>query len=162
MFSGAQIADVLAEVGVTHVVLLPDSTLGPWENDLRAAPGIEVVRVCREGEAWGVAAGLFLGGARPIVMIQCTGLFESGDALRNVLFDYQLPLFALVGYRSYSNQETLPGDTARIYTEPLLEAWGIDYRLIDAPRKITLLSEHYLECRDQERPGVILMAEGRA
>ncbi len=43
-----------------------------------------LVRVCREGEAWEVAAGLHLGGATPLVMIQCTGLFESGDAIRNV------------------------------------------------------------------------------
>ena len=54
----------------------------------------------REGEAWAIAAGLQLGGKRPLVMIQNTGLFESGDALRNVLFDLRLPLVAVIGYRS--------------------------------------------------------------
>ena len=101
MFTGPQITKTLVELGVTHVVWLPDSTLGPWETAFAQEPSLSFVRVCREGEAWTVAAGLHLGGKRPLVIIQNTGLFESGDALRNVLFDLGLPLYAIIGYRSY-------------------------------------------------------------
>ena len=87
------------------------------------------MRVCREGETWQVAAGLHLGGAQPIVLIQCTGLFESGDALRNAVHDWKLPIFSIIGYRSYLNQDTLPGDTCLVFTEPVLDAWKIDYKL---------------------------------
>ena len=31
MFSGEQIATLLDELGVTHVVTVPDSTIGPWQ-----------------------------------------------------------------------------------------------------------------------------------
>ena len=48
-----------------------------------------------------MAAGLSLGGARPVVVCQCTGLFEAGDALRNVVHDLKLPLKLVVGVRSY-------------------------------------------------------------
>ena len=120
------------------------------------------MRVCREGEAWAVAAGLHLGGARPLVIIQCTGLFESGDALRNAVHDYKLPLFAIVGYRSYLNQSTLPGDTCLVFTEPILDAWQLDYRLIDSPEKFSLIGEHYMACREAGKPGVALIAEGKA
>lgn len=82
--TGSDITRLLRRLAVTHVVTLPDSTIGRWDDAIAAA-GIPIVRVCREGEAWGVAMGLHLGGQRPLVMIQCTGLFESGDALRNVL-----------------------------------------------------------------------------
>jgi sulfopyruvate decarboxylase subunit alpha len=102
-----------------------------------------------------------LGGARPVVMIQCTGLFESGDALRNVLFDYKLPLFALVGYRSYLSQTAIPNDSARTFTEPILKAWGIDYRLIDVPAKKGEIVEHYHRCQSEGRPGCVLIAEGK-
>ena len=91
MFTGEEIERLFRELGITHVVSVPDSTLGKWEDALAASPALRLVRVCREGEAWAVAAGLYLGGATPLVMIQCTGLFESGDSLRNVLHDYQLP-----------------------------------------------------------------------
>src|SRR6185436_20925846 len=100
-FPANQIAATLDSLEITHVVWLPDSAMGPWEQALDCPGKRDLVRVCREGEAWAIAAGLHLGGRRPIVMIQNTGLFESGDALRNVLFDLRLPLSALIGYRSY-------------------------------------------------------------
>ena len=162
MYTGEEIHDILTDLGFTHAVWVPDSTLGQWESALRNSKSLELIGVCREGEAWSVAAGLHLAGARPVVIIQCTGLFESGDALRNVIHDYGLPLFAIVGYRSYLSQETLPGDTALKFTEPLLKAWELDYRLIERPEQKGLLREHCLACREAGTPGVALLAEGRA
>ncbi|HEX6049623.1 MAG TPA: thiamine pyrophosphate-binding protein [Gemmatimonadaceae bacterium] len=159
MFSGEQIAALLAELGVTHVVTIPDSTIGPWEPAIERGGRVRLVRVCREGEAWQVAAGLYLGGATPLVMIQCTGLFESGDALRNALHDWKLPIFSIVGYRSYRDQGKLPGDTCLVFTEPVLDAWRIDYRLITEPDQLDVIREHYLRCRDAARPGTALIAE---
>jgi sulfopyruvate decarboxylase TPP-binding subunit len=162
MFSGVQIESLLAGLGVTHVVTIPDSTLGQWDPALEASETIRVVRVCREGEAWEVAAGLHLGGATPLVMIQCTGLFESGDALRNVLHDWKIPIFSIIGYRSYLSQDTIPGDTCLVFTEPILDAWKIDYRLITEPSQLATIAEHYTHCRSTGVPGVALIAEGKA
>src|SRR5512138_140445 len=116
VFSGDQIASLFADLGVTHVITVPDSTIGRWEPAIEASGRVRLVRVCREGEAWQVAAGLHLGGAIPVVMIQCTGLFESGDALRNVIHDWKLPVFSIIGYRSYLDQAKLPGDTCLVFT----------------------------------------------
>jgi sulfopyruvate decarboxylase TPP-binding subunit len=121
-----------------------------------------VVRVCREGEAWAVAGGLHLGGATPLVMIQCTGLFESGDALRNIVHDWKLPIYAIVGYRSYLNQENLPGDTCLVFTEPILEAWKINSQLFTKPDQLAEIRAHALSCRAAGTAGVALIAEGRA
>ncbi|MFN0181757.1 MAG: hypothetical protein ACKVZ0_23360 [Gemmatimonadales bacterium] len=162
MFSGDQIAGLLDQLSVTHVVTIPDSTLGQWEPAIEARGRTRLVRVCREGEAWAVAMGLHLGGSTPIVMIQCTGLFESGDALRNVLHDWKLPIFSLIGYRSYLNQDTLPGDTCLVFTEPILAAWSIDYRLLTRPDQFGEIAEHYQACRAAGKPGAILIAEGKA
>ena len=162
MFTGSEIVELYREMGVTHVVALPDSTIGPWESTIREAGSPKLVRVCREGEAWAIAGGLYLGGARPVVMIQCTGLFESGDALRNVLHDWKLPIPSIIGYRSYLNQDTLPGDTCLVFTEPILAAWRIDYRLITAPEQYAELGPHLAACRAEGRPGALLIAEGKA
>ncbi|MGE5100138.1 MAG: thiamine pyrophosphate-binding protein [Deltaproteobacteria bacterium] len=162
MFSGEQIASLLAELGVSHVVTVPDSTIGPWQEGIERLGRTRVVRVCREGEAWQVAAGLQLGGKAPLVMIQCTGLFESGDALRNALHDWKLPLFSIIGYRSYLNQDTLPGDTCLVFTEPVLDAWRIEYRLITTPSQFGAIGEHYMACRAAAKPGAIVIGEGKA
>src|SRR3569833_276150 len=115
MFSGDEIAAALDEHGIPHVVTVPDCTIGQWQQAIDDRGFTRVVRVCREGEAWLVSAGLYLGGASPVVMIQCTGLFESGDALRNAVHDWKLPIFSMIGYRSYQNQDTLPGDTCLVF-----------------------------------------------
>jgi sulfopyruvate decarboxylase TPP-binding subunit len=162
MFSGEQISSLLDQLGVSHVVTVPDSTIGPWQEAIERRGRTRVVRVCREGEAWQVAAGLHLGGKTPLVMIQCTGLFESGDALRNALHDWKLPLFSIIGYRSYLNQDTLPGDTCLVFTEPVLDAWRIDYRLITQASQFGTIAEHYNACRSATKPGAILIGEGKA
>ena len=161
MFEGRSFAATLKNLGVTHVPTVPDTTTGAWLPDIRAA-GIHVVQVCREGEAWGIAAGLYLGGASPLVLIQCTGFFESGDALRNTVHDFRLPLYAMVGYRSYLNQEALPGDTCLKFTEPVVQAWQIDTCFVREPAQLNEVAQHYRTCRDVGRPGIALFAEGRA
>ena len=162
IYQDQEIVSLLEEIGITHVVWVPDSTLGLWEVALASSPAIELISVCREGEAWAVAAGLHLGGSKPLVIIQCTGLFESGDALRNVLHDYQLPLYGLIGYRSYLNSESLPGDSCLKFTEPVLAAWNVDSIFIDSAEKKDQFKEHYLKCQQAGRAGITLLAEGRA
>ena len=162
MFSGEEIASLLERLGVTHVVTVPDSTIGPWQADIERRGSARVVRVCREGEAWQVAAGLHLGGAVPLVLIQCTGLFESGDAIRNALHDWKLPILSMIGYRSYLNQDNLPGDTSLVFTEPTLDAWRIPYRLITRREQMGEIEEHLRSSLDTCVPGSIVIAEGRS
>lgn len=159
MFTGEQVAQTFEALGISHVVWLPDSALGPWEQSLENSRSFQLIRVCREGEAWAIASGLHLGGKLPLVVIQNTGLFESGDALRNALFDLKLPLYAMIGYRSY----LLPGstDSAKRYTEPVLRAWEIDYVLLDTPASWPRFAEHFRACRTAGKPGAALLAEGR-
>ena len=161
MLTGAEAAAILRSIDISHVVTVPDSTIGQWEGDIEAA-GIHLIRVCREGEAWTIAGGLYLGGASPLVLIQCTGLFESGDALRNTLHEWKLPIYAIIGYRSYLNQDNLPGDTSLVFTEPILAAWQLQVRFITARDQLGAIAEHYRSCRSAMRPGVALLAEGRS
>jgi sulfopyruvate decarboxylase TPP-binding subunit len=159
MVSAREFMAPLREMGVTHVVGVPDSTFGPWFDALRESADIRLVSVCREGEAWGIAAGLFLGGACPLVIMQSTGLFESGDSLRNAIHDFRLPLYTLVGYRNYLRRGSVH-DTALEYTEPILRAWGLEPLLIDTPERWSLLPRHFEHCRREQIAGVALVAEG--
>jgi sulfopyruvate decarboxylase TPP-binding subunit len=162
MFTGSQIASLFLDLGVTHVVTVPDSTIGAWGDAIEATAGLSLVRVCREGEAWAVAGGLHLGGARPMVLIQCTGLFESGDALRNIIHDWHLPICSIIGYRSYLDQSVLPGDTCLTFTEPVLDAWKLDYLLVTAPNQLANMRAFLAGARATSKPAVALIAEGRA
>lgn len=159
MFNAQQIVDTLVQADTTHVVWLPDSTTGQWEQAIESCESLKLVRVCREGEAWPLAAGLQVGGQSPVIIIQCTGLFESGDALRNVLFDLQVPLFAIIGARNWLIEGS--GDSAKRFCLPILEAWGIPYQLIARPEDRPRLAAQLRECRARQQPGFAVLAEGR-
>jgi sulfopyruvate decarboxylase TPP-binding subunit len=158
---GPAVAAALRRCGVTDVVWIPDSELGRWDAALSAEPGLRLLRVCREGEAIALAGGLYLGGRHPVVMIQCTGLFEAGDALRNLLHDLKLPLFLVVGVRSwYAHQQGATTDTCPVFTEPILKAWQVPYVLLD-PKRHTAddLAAEYSRAWQERRAGIVLLAE---
>jgi sulfopyruvate decarboxylase TPP-binding subunit len=160
MFDGPAVASALKECGVTHVVWIPDSDLGRWEPALSGDPELRLIRVCREGEALAVAAGLLLGGQRPVVLMQCTGLFEAGDALRNLVYDLGLPLFLVVGVRSYrAHRQGTSRDNCPVFTEPILQAWRIPYRLLDEQHGPADLAADYRQARAEKRAHVVLLAE---
>lgn len=160
MLDGPSVVVALRECGITHVVWIPDSELGTWEPALSASRDLHLIRVCREGEAMAVAAGLILGGRRPLVIIQCTGLFEAGDALRNIVHDMKLPLFLIVGLRSYyAHQQGATRDTCPIFAEPILRTWQIPYELFDRRHTAADLATAYRKAQAENRAGAILIAE---
>ncbi|HEV3263558.1 MAG TPA: thiamine pyrophosphate-binding protein [Gemmataceae bacterium] len=160
MLDGPSVVAALKDCGVTHAVWIPDSELGTWEPALQAAADLHLIRVCREGEAMAVAAGLLLGGLRPVVIIQCTGLFEAGDALRNVVHDMKLPLFLVVGVRGYhAHQRRATTDTCPVFTEPILRAWQIPHVLLDQDQGGADLAAAYRQAQAENRAAAVLIAE---
>jgi sulfopyruvate decarboxylase TPP-binding subunit len=160
MLDGPAVVAALRECGVTHVIWVPDSELGTWEPALSSAAGLRLLRVCREGEAFALAGGLYLGGQRPLIALQCTGLFEAGDALRNLIHDLKLPLFFIVGVRSwYAHQQGATSDTCPVFTEPIMRAWQVPYVVLDQRHTAADLAAAYRQARAERRAGAVLIAE---
>jgi sulfopyruvate decarboxylase TPP-binding subunit len=160
MLDGPSVVAALRSCGVTHVVWIPDSCLGRWESALLGATDLTLIRVCREGEAFGVAAGLLLGGKRPIVLIQCTGFFEAGDAVRNVVHDLHLPVFAVVGVRSHqAHQQGRSDDSCAVFSEPIVRAWQISYTWLYESSSGDDLAAAYRQAWAEQRPGIVLLSE---
>ena len=131
MIEPSAVVAKLEAAGFTHLVWIPDSSLGQW-NAALAKSKLTLIRVTREGEAVGLAAGLMLGGARPLVAIQCTGFFEAGDALRNVAHDLKLPLKLIVGVRGWAAHAAgKTADNCPHFAERLVRAWDLPHTLFD-------------------------------
>src|SRR6266545_3023529 len=87
-------------VGCRDVVYVPDN---PLSHVLRVFgdqyPDIRLILATREEEAFGIAAGLYLGGRRPAVLLQSSGLGNSLNALTSLLVPYQIPVMMVVSMR---------------------------------------------------------------
>jgi sulfopyruvate decarboxylase TPP-binding subunit len=123
---------------------------------LVAEKGLTVVPICREGEAIGVALGLQIGGKKPVVIIQNTGFLESGDSVRGAMLDTGFPFFLMVGYRGWKAGAPM-ADSAGIYTEPVLRAWGIPFHLVEDDRDLPKIEQAYREAYETSRPVAVLI-----
>jgi sulfopyruvate decarboxylase TPP-binding subunit len=160
MIDGPSVAAALKDCGVTHVVWVPDSEVGTWESALLAEPSLTLVRVCREGEAIAVAAGLLLGGRRPVVVMQCTGFFEAGDAFRNVVHDLKLPLLFIVGVRSYeAYQKGATNDSCPVFAQPVLDAWNVPHVVRTPQHDPACLVAAYQQTQATNTAFVLLLGE---
>ena len=105
--------------GVTDMVWLPDSETNWLYMLMQAEPRLRLVGVTREGHACSIAAGLYPGGRKPMILIQNTGMMESGDSIRGWLNGLHVPVVLMVGYRGYT-RHGVNTDTAATYTERFL------------------------------------------
>ena len=71
--SPAAIIDQFKRNGVTHVVWLPDTETNFMYQQIIEDDNLNLVPICREGESMPIAAGLWIGGKKPVVLIQNTG-----------------------------------------------------------------------------------------
>ncbi len=150
------ILDQLRKNGVTHVVWLPDSETNFMYQQMVADPSLDLVPVCREGESMAIAAGLWVGGKKPVILIQNTGMFESGDSIRGLALDINLPVVMMIGYRGWTRHGLTPDSAAR-FTEPVLHAWGINYYLVETDEDVERISTAFEEAERTQRPVVCLM-----
>ena len=152
-------ASVVAELkknNISHVVWLPDSETNFMYQLLTNEPTLDLVPVCREGETMAIAAGLWVGGKRPIVLIQNTGIFEAGDSIRGLGLDVNQPLVMLVGYRGWS-RHGLTRDSAARFIEHILHAWGITYYLIETDDDADRISLAVEEAERTSKPVAVLV-----
>ncbi len=152
-------ASVVAELkknDISHVVWLPDSETNFMYQLLTNEPTLDLVPVCREGETMAIAAGLWVGGKRPIVLIQNTGIFEAGDSIRGLGLDVNQPLVMLVGYRGWS-RHGLTRDSAARFIEHILHAWGITYYLIETDDDADRISLAIEEADKTQKPVAVLV-----
>lgn len=155
ILSPAAVQAQLHRNGVTDVVWLPDTESGHMYMLLQDDPTLRIIPIAREAESMPIAAGLWIGGRRPVVMIQNTGFFESGDSVRGMAVDIALPLVIFIGYRG-----GVTTDSAAIITEPTLHAWRMSYYLVEHDGDADRISVAFDDADRMRRPvGVLIGGE---
>jgi len=172
--SSQLLAGLMAALGATHVVTLPDNTSAPILEAVRERGELSLLVGTREGEVISLSAGLWAGGARPVVIIQNTGLLESGDALRGTASRMGVPLLLLVTCRGYEKaraaglephevemtREALVRpdlDSVAHMTEATLRAWGIPFLHLRDASDLTPVRNGWARAQTEERPVAVLL-----
>lgn len=144
--------------GVTHIVTIPDSETNYLYELMKEQLWLEVVPASREGETFAIAMGLIVGGKVPVCLIQNTGMMESGDSIRGMALDSGFPLVMMIGYRGWNRHGVITDSAAR-YTEPFLNAMGINYYLVEQDDDAPRISVAFEEARKNKRPVAVLVGD---
>lgn len=122
----------LVASGCREIVYVPDN---PLSHVLRALHDhhrdVRTTLATREEEAFGIAAGLYLGGARPVVMLQSSGLGNSINALASLLIAFEIPVLMLVSMRGEDDEWNAAQEPMGRAVRPILDALRIPHVVVD-------------------------------
>lgn len=123
----------LHAAGSSHVVYVPDN---PLSHVLRILgddfPNVRTTIATREEEAFGIAAGLYLGGMKPTVMLQSSGLGNSLNAIASLLLPYKIPALVIISMRGDAgewNEAQVPMGRG---LRAICDALGVPHATVDS------------------------------
>ena len=133
----------IRRAGATHVITVPDTHQKTLLDLLAASANPELISVCTEDEAMGVNLGLYMGGRRPLLLIQNSGFYAAMNTVRGLSLDARVPACMLIG--EYSRDPAVaPADHASRLVrllEPTLATWEIPYYRLDEPSDLDAIPQ---------------------
>jgi sulfopyruvate decarboxylase subunit beta len=119
---------------------------------------IKTIPLTREENGVGICAGFYLGGGRPVMVIQSTGLGNMINALLSLNLTYGIPLPVLASWRG-------------VYKEPIEAQWqfgkrlpailgaaGINFTTIESQNELDKINDAINESFSNANPHVVLIS----
>lgn len=127
MDSNEAIYNALKDIGIDFAVSVPCVNLSEILNMLNDDDEIIHIPVTREEEGIGICAGAYLGGKKPAILMQNSGLGNSINALKSLTELYKFPLLMIMSHRG-TEGENICGQVPMGESTPrILEAMDFEF-----------------------------------
>jgi len=146
--------ELKSQFGIDFVTGLPCGELKEFIAASSNDKDIEYVQATNEREAVGIAFGAWLGGKKPLLYMQNSGLFECSNDLGSLMIASHIPAVFLVSWRGAPGEEATQHLATGKATIPLLESFGLSYSLSPGMKDLQKLKE---EQEQSKLPVAILM-----
>jgi sulfopyruvate decarboxylase subunit alpha len=124
----------LHAAGSRDVVYVPDNPLSHVLGQIAERyRDVRLTLATREEEAFGIAAGLYLGGRRPTVLLQSSGLGNSLNAITSLVLPYQIPMLVVVSMRGDVGEWNAAQVPMGRAVGAILDAIGMPHATVDSP-----------------------------
>lgn len=151
-----RVLEIMHDLGIDVVLTLPcdriKALISMAESEFFTIP------LTREENGIGICAGAYMAGARPLMMIQSTGIGNMINAIASLNQVYDLPLPIIASWRGVYKEgiaaqvpfgEHLPG---------ILEGAGIEYTIIEHANDVDKVADVIRDAFENERTHVALMS----
>ena len=123
--------EALRECDIRLVSALPETWLVHLIRMAEDDPKMTLVRLAKEEEAVGIAAGAHFAGVRSALLMQNHGFLAAVNGIVSFAHLYKIPLLMLISYRgSFGEKDPWQTQGGNV-TEPLLRALRIPYLFLD-------------------------------
>lgn len=116
----------LVSSGIDLVTSVPCISLKDLLELISNDDRIKHIPVTREEEGVGICAGAYLGGMRPAILMQNSGLGNMINALASLDLLYGFPLLMIASHRGVEGEQMIGQVPMGQLTEPLLRTIGIE------------------------------------
>jgi phosphonopyruvate decarboxylase len=125
--------DKLIEQNYSHLCVVPCSFAKNIINAVINNDNIEYIPCASEAVACSVAAGLKMSGAKPIVIVQSSGLTNMGSCITSLLKPYGVTFPIISSLRTYKDGDSeIQHQHLATKLPKLIEAYGYDNTILDA------------------------------
>lgn len=118
---------------------------------------IDHIAVTREEEGVGIAAGAYLGGKIPAILMQNSGLGNSINAIKSLLQLYKIPVIFIMSHRGAEGEKILAQKPMGELTPDLLDLLKIEKFVINSKNDLTKIQNAVDKSLSSEMPTGILL-----
>jgi phosphonopyruvate decarboxylase len=158
--TGAALAALLEAQGYDFFTGVPCSMIESLIASLESHPRLPYVPAVREDVAVGLAAGAWLAGRRPMVLMQNSGLGTSLNALVSLSLMYRLPVLVLVTWRGHRGQDAPEHLLMGEISPSLLELIRIPHRVLSSKTLADDVAWGRAESERLSQPVALLLPPG--
>lgn len=156
--SAGRFVDALERAGFDFFTGVPCSLVGGVIAELERRGSY--LGETREDAALGVAAGAYLAGRLPVVVMQNSGLGVSLNALGSLHALYALPVLLLITWRGYQGQDAPEHLVMGNVLPRLLDLFGIPHRAPGAGDIAASATWAAATARETRKPVALLVCPG--
>jgi sulfopyruvate decarboxylase alpha subunit len=133
MPTASEFCDALLASGLDFFAGVPCSLLATLLAELQKRPGVPYVPAVKEDAAMGVAAGAYLAGRRPAVLMQNSGLGHAINPITSLHLVYRIPCVLLVSWRGCpeDGRDAPEHDVMGRITPDLLRTIGVEHQVVE-------------------------------
>jgi sulfopyruvate decarboxylase subunit alpha len=139
---------------------VPCSLLASAIKLLDSDPRYRYFSAVKEDVAIGAAAGAYLGGARPVVFMQNSGLGTAFNALASLTLMYELPVLLVVSWRGQDGRDAPEHLLMGEITGSVLNTLGIPNEVLEARTIEEQVADAAAQIAESGKPFALVVPKG--
>ncbi len=126
----------IKKAGIDLILSLPCIMLKDLLTVIEERKEIQHIPITREEEGVGIAAGAYLGGKTPAILMQNSGLGNSINAIKSLLHLYRIPVVFIMSHRGAEGEKILAQIPMGQLTPDLLDLLNIQKFIVNSKEDI--------------------------